>query len=185
MSGHSKWAQIKHKKAVTDAKKGQLFSKMVREITIAAKEGGPNPESNPRLRAAQDRARALGLPKDNMERAILRASGAGADMALQEFLYEAAAPGGVMILIEGITDNKNRTLAEIKKILSERDVKLVPQNSLLWNFKKVWTGDGKDYLPNTSIDIPASEREKLTLLLDKLSEQDDVQEVYTNTANSF
>lgn len=205
MSGHSKWAQIKHKKAITDAKKGLLFSKMVREITVAAREGGANAESNPRLRSALERARSIGLPKENMERAISRASGAGADSDLQEFLYETLAPGGAMILVEGITDNKNRTLAEIKKVLSLHDAKLVPQNSLLWNFKKVWAeggkpgsnssavakGDtdavargllpGKNYLPTTTrADIPAEERKKLTLLLDELSEQDDVQEVYTN-----
>lgn len=183
MSGHSKWAQIKHKKALTDAKKGLLFSKMVREITVAAKESGANSESNPRLRSALERARSIGLPKENMERAISRASGAGGDTTLQEFLYEALAPGGAMILVEGITDNKNRTLAEIKKVLSLHDAKLVPQNSLLWNFKKVWAEGNKDYLPATRADMPAEEREKLTLLLDELSGQDDVQEVYTNLAN--
>ena len=139
MSGHSKWSQIKHKKAATDAKKGQLFSKMVREIMVAAKTGGPAPETNQRLKTAVERARASGLPKENIERAIERASGSGDAASLQEFLYEATAPEGVAILIEGITDNKNRSLAEIKHILSERGGKLAEQGSLLWNFDKVGT----------------------------------------------
>lgn len=180
MSGHSRWSQVKHKKAVTDTKKGQLFSKMVREITVAAREGGPRPESNARLRAALERARTLGLPKGNSERAVLRASGAGTDTALQEFLYEATAPGGIMILIEGITDNKNRTLAEIKKLLSEHNAKLVPQNSLLWNFEKIWTVEGKDYRPKTAQETAIEDREKLSVLVEKLTDQDDVQDVYTN-----
>lgn len=139
MSGHSKWAQIKHKKAITDAKRGQLFSKMVREIMVAARTGGPNPETNSRLRTALERARAGGLPKDNIERAIERASGEGEGLKLQELLYEATAPGGVYIIIEVITDNKNRTLAEIKHLLSENGGRLAESGSLIWNFDKIGT----------------------------------------------
>lgn len=137
MSGHSKWAQIKHKKATTDAKRGQLFSKMVKEITVAARSGGLTPETNSRLKTAIERARAIGLPKENMERAISRASGGEDAPSLQEFLYEAMAPHGVYIIIEGITDNKNRTLAEIKHILSECGGRLAEQGSLIWNFEKI------------------------------------------------
>lgn len=179
MAGHSRWAQVKHKKAITDAKKGQLFSKIIREITVAAKTGGPNPETNPRLRSALDRAREIGLPKENAERAISRAGGSAGGTDLFEFLFEATA-GGVQILIEGITDNKNRTLAEIKKILTEHGAKFVPSGSLLWNFEKIWTPQGKDYLPKTSVKISTSDRERLVSLLDKLTEHADVQEVYTN-----
>lgn len=136
MSGHSKWAQIKHKKAVTDAKKGQLFSKLVKEISIAAREDKDR-DSNPRLRTAIERARAQGLPKENIERAVERGSGSGDEGALQEFLCEATAPGGVMILIEGITDSKNRSIAEIKHILSEAGAKLADPGSLIWNFEKI------------------------------------------------
>lgn len=182
MSGHSKWSQIKHKKALTDAKKGNLFSKMVREITVAARTGGANPDMNPRLRAAIDRARSIGLPKDNIERALSRATGGGPEQELSEFLYEATASGGIQILIEGITDNKNRTLAEIKRILSGGGAKFVPSGSLLWNFEKVWTPQGKDYRPRTTLELSASEREKLAPLLDELAEHEDVQEVYTNLA---
>lgn len=180
MSGHSRWAQVKHKKAITDAKKGQLFSKLVREITVAAKEGGSQPSSNPRLKSALERAKNLGLPKENVERAIARAGGGGKGANLQEFLYEAAAPGGVMILIDGITDNKNRTGNEIKKLVTEYGAKLVPQNSLIWNFEKTWAPEGKDYRPRSAVEISRESQERLTPLLDALAEHDDVQEVYTN-----
>ena len=137
MSGHSKWSQIKHKKAISDAKKGRLFSKLVREIMVAARAGGATADSNPRLRQALEKAKSIGLPKDNIERAIARASGEGEAALLQEFLYEATTPGGIMILIEGITDNKNRTLAGIKHILAEHRARLAEQGSLIWNFNKL------------------------------------------------
>lgn len=185
MAGHSKWKQIKHKKAITDAKKGQLFSKMVREIMVAARIGGPSPDTNTRLRAAMERARERGLPKDNIERAIERASGEGEAGKLQEFLYEAIGPGGVYLLIEGITDNKNRTFAEIKRILAKHGARIVPPNSLLWNFEKEWTNEGKDYRAKTPLEISAEEREKLVPLLDELVEHEDVQEVYTNLGSGL
>ncbi|MEK7099453.1 MAG: YebC/PmpR family DNA-binding transcriptional regulator [Patescibacteria group bacterium] len=137
MAGHSHWKQVKHKKGATDAKRGQLFSKLVKEIAVAAREGGVNPETNVRLRAAMERSKQDGLPKDNRERTLERASGRGDAGELFEFLYEATAPDGVMILVEGITDSRNRTLAEIKHILSERGGRLVEQGSLSWNFEKV------------------------------------------------
>lgn len=182
MSGHSRWAQVKHKKAITDAKRGQLFSKAVREIMVAVKEGGPNTDSNQRLRSALERAREAGLPKDNIERAIERATGRGEAGVLQEFLYEAIGPHGAYILIDGITDNKNRALAEIKTILAKFGAKPVPAGSLLWGFEKMWTAEGKDYRPQTPFELPPEDREKLTPLLDELVELDDVQEVYTNLA---
>lgn len=137
MSGHSRWTQVKHKKAITDAKKGVLFSKLVREITVAARSGGPNQETNSRLLAAIERAHSLGLPKNNIERAITRATGGDEESRLEEFLYEAVGPRGVVILIEGITDNRNRSLAEIKQILARRGAKLALTGSLLWNFEKL------------------------------------------------
>src|SRR3989344_4969151 len=124
MSGHSKWAQIKHKKSATDQKRGALFSKMGREITVAARLGGPEATRNQRLRAAIERARSFGLPKDNIERAIERALAKTNAEDLTEFIYEALGPEGTLILIEGITDNTNRSLAEIKKILSLHAAKL-------------------------------------------------------------
>lgn len=136
MAGHSKWAQIKHKKAITDTKRGRLFSGLAREIAVAAKTGGINPDANPRLRAAMERAKNAGLPKDNIERARERAAGSGADQNLFEFLYEASAPGGIAMLIEGITDNKNRTTAELKHILGTYGGRMAESGSLLWNFEK-------------------------------------------------
>lgn len=137
MSGHSKWSQIKHKKALTDAKKGKTFSKMAKEVSVAAKTGGGNPDMNPRLRTAIERARAAGLPKDNIDRAIQKAIGGESVQELQEFLYEALGPGGFSIIIEGITDNKNRTINELRLILSRHGGKLAGQGSLIWNFSKV------------------------------------------------
>lgn len=137
MSGHSKWSQIRHKKSLTDAKKGQLFAKLVREIMVAARAGGPKPETNFRLRQAIERAHFQGLPKNNIARAMARAKGTEEHAALQEFLYEATAANGVTILIEGITDNKNRTLAEIKRLLNEHGAKLVQPGSLAWGFEKI------------------------------------------------
>lgn len=110
---------------------------MVKEITVAARSGGVNSETNPRLRQALERAKFMGLPKENRERAIFKASGGEEGTMLQEFLYEATYPGGIMILVEGISDNKNRTLAEIKHLLGERGAKLADPGSLAWNFDKM------------------------------------------------
>lgn len=137
MSGHSKWSQIKHKKAITDAKKGKIFSRLTREVMIASKTGGTNPDSNVHLRAAIERARAQGVPKDNIERAITRGSGSAQDQHFKEFLYEATGPGGLTMLIEGITDNTNRSVSEIKHMLTTHQGRMAKPGSLLWNFKKI------------------------------------------------
>ena len=157
MAGHSKWAQIKHKKAATDARKGQLFSKLVREVTIAARLGGPRPDANSRLKAALQRAHAAGLPKENIERALERASGGGEETGLQEFLYEVSGPAGLQVLIEGITDNKNRTLAELKRIFETYGARLTEPGSLLWNFDKIGT------LEIIQSDNPEKSREDIEL----------------------
>ena len=136
MSGHSHWAQIKHKKVLSDAKKGNLFSKTVRLIMVAAKEKGRDPAMNPKLRMAIEKARAVGMPKENVERAIERGQSGTEAGALEEVLYEAYGPGGAAILIEGLTDNKNRTTNEIKHTLSERGGKLAGAGSVEWMFEK-------------------------------------------------
>ena len=137
MSGHSKWSQIKHKKAITDVKKGKIFSKLVREVMIASKTGGSSTDSNVRLRAAIERAQQSGVPKDNIERAVSRGEGVEQAQEFKEFLFEATGQGGVAILIEGITDNTNRSVGEIKHLLSKHGARLAEPGSLLWNFKKI------------------------------------------------
>jgi len=137
MSGHSHAKKIKHQKAITDQKRGQIFSKMARMISIAAKEGGPNPESNPKLSVAIETAKRLNLPKENVERAIKRGTGEeAANEKLEEVSFEAFGPEGIAIIIEGITDNKNRTLGEIKQILNQNNGKLVGEGAVRWLFEK-------------------------------------------------
>ncbi len=137
MSGHSHAKKIKHQKAITDQKRGQIFSKMARVISVAVKEGGPSPESNPKLGVALETAKKLNLPKENIERAIKRGSGAeSANEKLEEVSFEAIGPEGISIIIEGITDNKKRTLSEIKQILTQYNGKLVGEGAIKWLFEK-------------------------------------------------
>ncbi len=136
MSGHSKWSQIKHKKAITDARRSKIFSKLAAMISIAVRKGGKDPESNPSLRLAIEKAKEFNMPKENIERAIQRGSGELAGAKLEEITYEAYGPGGIGILIKTITDNKNRTAGEIKKILNENDGKLAESGSVSFQFEE-------------------------------------------------
>jgi len=136
MSGHSKWATTKRKKALIDAKRGKVFTKIAKLITIAARDGGGNPEMNPSLRMAVDNARAQSLPKENIERAIQKGVGGGAGANIEEISYESYGPGGVGIIIECLTDNKNRTIADIKAILNKRGGTMASQGSVSFNFQK-------------------------------------------------
>ena len=136
MSGHSHSKKIKREKAITDQKRGQMFSKMARVIWLAVKEGGINPETNSKLKIAIEKAKGFNLPRENIERAIKQATGGGEEANLEEVLYEAYGPGGIAIIIEGITDNKNRTLGEIKQILSQNNGKLVGEGAVRWLFEK-------------------------------------------------
>lgn len=154
MSGHSKWAKIKRKKQGADAARGRLFTKLIREITIAAKHGGGDPSSNPRLRTAIDEAKASNMPMDNVERAIKRGTGALDDgQALEEVTYEGYGANGVAILIEAVTDNRNRTTSEIKHILSRHNGSLGSQGSVAWQFQTrgIITVDTKKYEEDTII----------------------------------
>jgi YebC/PmpR family DNA-binding regulatory protein len=135
MSGHSHWATIKRKKALTDLQRGRIFSKLAREIEIAAREGG-DPELNPKLRVAIEKAKEARMPAENIERAIKRGTGELAGEKLEEVLYEAYGPGGVAVIIEGITDNKNRSLMEIKQILQKYNGKLVSEGAVRWMFER-------------------------------------------------
>lgn len=136
MSGHSHWATIKRKKGAEDAKRGKVFSKLNREITVAVREGGANPENNPKLRMLFDKAREANMPKDNVDRILKKASGELQGEILSEFLFEIIGPGEIAVLVEGITDNKNRALADIKKVLSKMTGKLVSEGALKWQFTK-------------------------------------------------
>jgi len=136
MSGHSHARTIKHQKTITDQKRGQMFSKMARVISVAVKEGGPNQETNSKLRVAIETARSLNMPKENVERAIKQATGGGEEVNLEEVLFEAYGPGGIAIIIEGITDNKNRTLGEVKQVLNQNNGKLVGEGSVKWMFER-------------------------------------------------
>jgi YebC/PmpR family DNA-binding regulatory protein len=136
MSGHSHARTIKHQKDITDQKRGQIFSKMARVISIAVKDGGPNPETNTKLKVAIEQAKGFNLPKENIERAIKQATGGEEGTNLTEVVFEAFGPGGIAIIIEGITDNKNRTLGEIKQILNQNQGKLAGEGSVKWLFEK-------------------------------------------------
>ena len=136
MSGHNKWSQIKHRKALTDAKKGKIFSQMARLITIASRAKGKDPQANPTLRTLMDKARSLNMPIDNIERAIAKGAGELEGAQIEEFVLEAYGPGGSALLIEGTTDNRNRSISELKFLLSEHNGKLANPGSVLYLFKR-------------------------------------------------
>jgi YebC/PmpR family DNA-binding regulatory protein len=136
MSGHSKWHSIKHKKAAVDAKRGKVFTKIIKEITVAARLGGGDPEANPRLRMAVQNAKTANMPSDNIKRAIMKGTGELPGTVIEEIVYEGYGPGGVALFIEVMTDNKNRTVAEIRHILSKHNGNLGATNSVAWKFEK-------------------------------------------------
>lgn len=135
MSGHSKWANIKHRKAAQDARKGKAFTKVAKEIAVAAKIGGGDPEMNPRLRLALDKARSVNLPKDNVERAIKKGTGEGNDSVFDDVVYEGYGPGGVAILVKALTDNKNRTVAEVRSTMSKKGGSMGEPGCVAWMFE--------------------------------------------------
>lgn len=136
MSGHSKWSQIKRQKGAADVKRGNLFTKAAREIVIAAKEGGPDPDANFRLRLAMDRARSVNMPKDSIQRAIERGSGGGEGAQLESIVYEGYAPGGVSVMVEATTDNRNRTAGEVRAAFTRHNGKLGETGSVQWLFEQ-------------------------------------------------
>lgn len=136
MSGHSKWSQIKHKKGISDVKKGKIFSKLARIITIAARQKGGDIETNSSLRMTVEKARSFNMPQENIERAIKKGTGEIEGVKFEEFLMEAYGPEGVALIIEGTTDNKNRTISEIKFLLSEHNGKMAQSGSVLWLFER-------------------------------------------------
>jgi YebC/PmpR family DNA-binding regulatory protein len=136
MSGHSKWSTIKHKKAATDARRGKTFTKILKEISVATRLGGGDPTGNPRLRAAMLEARANNLPNDNVERAIKKGTGEIEGEAYEEFSYEGYGPGGVAILVEGVTDNRNRTAQDIRHLFTRYGGNLGETNCVAWMFQR-------------------------------------------------
>ena len=236
MSGHSKWATIKHKKGAADAKRGQMFTKLIKEISIAARMGGGDPDSNARLRTAILKARSSNMPKDNIDRAIKKGTGELGAAVYEELVYEAYAPGGVAFLIEVLTDNKNRAAAEVRNLLTRAGGSLATSNAVLRLFERkgVISLDGEKYgedavmevaleagaddiqneggelvvytapdafeavlnainakgmetdgaevsmVPGTWVDVDKDAGGKLQKLIDKLEENDDVQNVYHN-----
>jgi YebC/PmpR family DNA-binding regulatory protein len=136
MAGHSKWSQIKRKKAAEDSKRGKLFGRLIREITVAAREGGGDPDGNPWLRTAIENAKAANMPKDNIEKAILRGTGELPGASFEEVAYEAYGPGGVAILVQAVTDNTNRTVADVRRALERHGGHLGSSGSVAWNFER-------------------------------------------------
>ncbi len=155
MSGHSKWSSIKHKKGAADAKRGQLFTKLTRALIVAAKDGGPDPAANLALQNAIDKARAASMPKDNIERAIARGAGTGADAAtFEQISYEGYAPGGVSVYVDVLTDNRNRTAGEVRHLFARHDGNLAESGAVAWLFER------KGLL---LVDADAVDEEELTL----------------------
>lgn len=136
MSGHSKWHTIKHKKGVADARRGKLFTRIIKELTVAARAGGGDPASNPRLRTIIAEAKANNMPRENIERAIRRGTGEEPGVNYEEITYEGYGPGGVAMMIHAMTDNKNRTVGEIRHLLSKYNGNLAAENSVAWMFSR-------------------------------------------------
>lgn len=174
MAGHNKWSKIKHKKALTDAKKSKVFSKFVKLIQVESKKAGGNTDS-PGLRAAIDKAKAENMPSSNIEKAIAKGK-AGEGEVMEHVTFEAYGPGGSAIIIEGLTDNNNRTAPEIKHILTKRGLQLAAPGSAIWAFEKV---DGT-WQAKTPHEVSEDDLEKLEGLMEELEDHDDVQGVYTN-----
>jgi len=178
MSGHSKWSKVKYQKAVKDPKRAKAFSKLTALITVVARDGGKI-ESNSKLKMAVDKAKEFGMPKENIERAISRGSGEMDDgKKLDEVFYEAYGPGGSALLIQAITDNKNRTLAELRHLLQEHDAKMADNGSVRWMFKE----SGKITLPKKfwSDDISL---EAIENGAEEIKEEDEEIIIYTNPQN--
>lgn len=175
MSGHNKWSKIKNKKAVTDAYKAKVFTKLVRYITVESKKAKGDINS-PGLRTAIEKARAENVPKDNIERAIKKGTTNDAG-EMEQITYESYGPGGSALIIEALTDNRNKAAQEIKHILSKNGFELAAQGSALWAFTK---NPGGGWTPNSGMQISEEDGNKLSELIEELEENDEVQEVYTN-----
>jgi len=184
MSGHSKWSTIKRKKGVTDARRGKIFSKLAKEITMAARLGGGDPSANPRLRAAVSTARAENMPKEKIERAIKKGTGEQEGVAFEEVYYEGYGPGGAAVLVKSLTDNKNRAVADIRHAFSKAGGNLAEDFEQV---KKALDERGLRYVlgevtmvPKSTVKVEGKEAEQMLRLMDSLEDSEDVQKVYSN-----
>lgn len=176
MAGHNKWAQIKRQKGKNDAAKSNLWGKLGKRIAVESKLAGGDVNA-PSLRAIIEKAKKENMPKDNIERAVQKGIAADA-AAMESVAYETYGPGGVGIIIDALTDSRNRTAQEIKHLLSELGLSLASPGSAAWAFEKTVEG----YVPRTTIELSDDDLEKLAQLVEKIGEHDDVEEVYTNAA---
>jgi YebC/PmpR family DNA-binding regulatory protein len=175
MSGHSKWSTIKHKKAATDARRGKMFSKILKEITVATRVGGPDPKGNPRLRTALLEARSNSVPGDNIDRAVKKGTGELAAEVYEEVIYEGYGPGGVAILVEGLTDNRNRTAGEIRHIFARNGGNLGDSGCVSWMF----TRRGYFAIERSVMDDEKFMELALELGADDVAIVEDAYEIYT------
>jgi len=235
MSGHNKWSTIKHKKGAADAKRGKVFTKIIKEISVAAKLGGGDPVANPRLRTAIDKAKAENMPKDNIERAIKKGTGGMEGVTYEEIVYEGYGPGGVAVLVEVMTDNRNRSVSDIRSIFTKNNGNMGEAGCVSWifskkgliafdkgiDFEKLFeaaieagaedvteedeqfevTSDPSNFIevrealevkgfkfanaeitmiPQTMVALEGKQAESMLKLMDKLEDNDDVQNVYAN-----
>lgn len=180
MAGHSKWAQIKRKKAVTDARRGQLWTRILKEVTVAARLGGGDPAGNPRLRSAIDDAKANNVPNDNIDRAVQRGTGELEGVDYEEAAFEGYAPGGVAVLVETVTDNRNRTVSELRHLFSRHGGSLGEAGSVAWQFER----RGEIALDREQLDEEQFVELALELGVEDLSTDGEAYELYT-TVDDF
>lgn len=176
MSGHNKWSKIKHKKGAEDARKSKIFSKYVKLITSESKKANGDVNS-PGLATVIDAAKRENMPKDTIDRAVKKGTDAGT-MAMESVTYEAYGPAGVAMIIEGLTDNKNRAAAEIRHILSKNGLELAAPGAASWAFKK----EGQDWIANQTTELSDDDGEKLEKVIESLEESEEVDAVFTNAA---
>jgi len=179
MSGHSKWATIKHKKGAADAKRGKIFTRIIKELTVAARHGGGDPATNPRLRTVVGDAKANNMPRENIERAIRRGTGEEPGVTYDEVTYEGYGPGGVALMIETVTDNRNRTVGEIRHLLSKHNGNLGAENSVAWLF----TRKGQIIIEKSAVDEETLLNSALEAGADDVNDDGEAWEVVSSSDN--
>jgi YebC/PmpR family DNA-binding regulatory protein len=181
MSGHSKWAKLKHTKGATDAKKSLIFAKLGRMITVAAREAGPDPSSNFKLRLVMEKAKQINMPKDNVDRAVKKGAGGAGEAQIESVVYEAYLPGGAALIIEGLTDNTNRLVSSLRRIFNKYGGSLANQNSVLWMFERKGILRLSDLSKIT--DREAFELKLIDLGAEDIKQEDEALAIYTSLDN--